>query len=79
MEFDISAPEYDLLNRLLTKYRSTMADLRANDATELADGLLRKLNHAMREGVEQPHEALYSDVGASIPPEIPVEDRLGTN
>jgi len=79
MEFDISAPEYELLNRLLTKYRSTMADLRANDATELADGLLRKLNHAMRGGVDQRDEALYSDIGASIPPEIPVEDRLGTN
>ena len=79
MEFDLSAPECELLNRLLTKYRSTMADLGASDATELADGLLRKLNNPMRDDVDQPDEALYSEVGASIPPEIPVEDRLGTN
>lgn len=79
MEFDLSAPECELLNRLLTKYRSTMAELGASDASELADGLLRKLNHPMRGGVDQPDEALYSDIGKSIPPEIPVEDRLGTN
>jgi hypothetical protein len=79
MEFDLSAPECELLDRLLTKYRSTMDDLGNSDAAELADGLLRKLNHSMRGGVDQPDEALYSDIGASIPREIPVEDRLGTN
>jgi hypothetical protein len=79
MEFDISAPECELLNRLLSKYRDAMADLRQAEAAELADGLLRKLNHPMRGGVDQPDEALYSDIGASIPREIPVEDRLGTN
>ena len=76
MEFDLSAPESELLNRLLTKYRSTMADMGATDATELVDGLLRKLNHPMRGGVDQPDEALYSDIGESIPQDIPIEERL---
>lgn len=79
MEFDISAPECELLNRLLTKYRAAMTDIGETGAAELADGLMRKLNHPMRGGVDQPDAALYSDIGKSIPPEIPVEDRLGTN
>ena len=76
MEFDLPAPECELLNRLLTKYRETVSDLGAADATELVDGLLRKLNHPMRGGVDQPDEALYSDIGASIPEDISVEVRL---
>ena len=76
MEFDISAPECDLLNRLLTKYREAMADVGATEAAELADGLLHKLNHPMRGGVDQPDEALYSDIGESIPDDIPIEERL---
>ena len=76
MEFDISAPECELLNRLLTKYSDAMADLGMQEASELADGLLRKLNHPMRGGVDQPDEALYSDIGASIPRDIPIEERL---
>ena len=76
MEFDISAPECELLNRLLTKYREAMSDVGMQEASELADGLLRKLNHPMRGGVDQPDEALYSDIGASIPRDIPIEERL---
>ena len=76
MEFDISAPECELLNRLLTKYRDAMSDLGMQEASDLADGLLRKLNHPMRGGVDQPDEALYSDIGASIPRDIPIEERL---
>jgi hypothetical protein len=76
MEFDLSAPEYELLNRLLTKYRAAMFDLGATETAELVDGLLHKLNHPMRGGVDQPDEALYSDIGESIPKDIPVEERL---
>ena len=78
MEFDLSAPDCELLNRLLTKYRATMSDLGAAEATELVDGLLRKLNHPMRGGVDQPDEALDSDIGESLPEDIPVEERLAT-
>jgi hypothetical protein len=76
MEFDLSAPECELLNRLLSKYRDAMADLGQTEAAELANGLLHKLNHPMRGGVDQPDEALYSDIGESIPPDIPIEERL---
>jgi hypothetical protein len=78
MEFDLSAPESQLLQRLLRDHQSALARNPAAGAEEevqLVERLLRKLTHPMRGGVEQSDGALMSDVGESIAPEIPDEQR----
>jgi hypothetical protein len=77
MEFDLSAPESQLLERLLEEHRRKLLDTGGHGVdVALVDGLLRKLIHPMRGGVDQSDSALMSDIGESIAPEIPFEERM---
>ena len=78
MEFDLSAPESQLLERLLNDHRGALTGQGGPESAQellLVDKLLRKLTHPMRGGIEQSDSALLSDVGESIAPEIPPEKR----
>ncbi|HEX5141659.1 MAG TPA: hypothetical protein VFX19_11985 [Dehalococcoidia bacterium] len=77
MEFDLSAPESQLLEQLLQERREKLvASGNHGDDVAVVDKLIRKLVHPMRGGIDQSDSALMSDIGDSIAPEIPFEERM---